>query len=192
MKKCPTCKETKLFSDFSKNKSKKDGFTSQCKACVSHHHKDTSSNIKEKQKEWRSKNFTKLTNKHSNYYQQNKIKLNEYNSSYKKNRISKDPKYKLTRLLRSRLNGAIKKGYKSGSAVKDLGCSIEFLKQYLESKFQPGMSWGNQGDWHIDHIIPLSNFELTNKEELLKACNYTNLQPLWAIDNLKKGHRIEA
>jgi hypothetical protein len=71
-----------------------------------------------------------------------------------------------------------------------LGCSIPELKQYLESKFQPGMSWENHGkEWHIDHIRSLVNFDLTNKKQLLEACHWTNLQPLWWIDNLKKGSK---
>ena len=90
-------------------------------------------------------------------------------------------------VLRSRLNSAIKRDQKSGSAVKDLGCTIEELKLYLESQFEDNMSWDNHGEWHIDHIKPLASFDLTNEEELKKACNYTNLQPLWAKDNLKKG-----
>ena len=71
--------------------------------------------------------------------------------------------------------------------VKDLGCSIEELKTHLESQFQPRMTWDNYGKWHIDHIKPLSNFNLENKEEFKEACNYKNLQPLWAKDNLIKG-----
>lgn len=94
--------------------------------------------------------------------------------------------------LRSRLNKAIQGDYKSGSAVFDLGCSIDEFKVYMESKFQAGMSWGNWGrkTWHIDHIKPVSSFDLSNREELLKACHYTNLQPLWAKDNMAKGKRI--
>jgi hypothetical protein len=86
----------------------------------------------------------------------------------------------------------LKKNAKSGSAVRDLGCSIEQLKQHLESKFQTNMSWNNYGPtgWHIDHIIPLSKFNLSIREELLKACHYTNLQPLWAIDNICKGNKL--
>lgn len=80
-----------------------------------------------------------------------------------------------------------------GSAVKDLGCSIEDFKKHLESLWQPGMSWCNYGlrGWHIDHVIPISSFDLVIKQEQLKACHYTNLQPLWAKDNLSKGDRYE-
>jgi len=94
--------------------------------------------------------------------------------------------------LRARLAQAIKNFNKAGSAIRDLGCSIEFLKTYLESKFQPGMTWENHTKygWHIDHIVPLITFDLTDREQFLKACHYTNLQPLWAKDNLKKGRKL--
>jgi hypothetical protein len=113
-------------------------------------------------------------------------------NSYNKKRTQCDPTYKLSRNLRTRLNSAIRKHLKTGSAVKDLGCTIEFLKSYLESLWQPGMSWDNYGKygWHIDHIKPLASFDLTDREELLKACHYTNLQPLWAVDNLKKSDKV--
>jgi hypothetical protein len=69
-----------------------------------------------------------------------------------------------------------------------VGCTYEYLKTYLESKFQEGMSWENQGLWHIDHIIPLSSGK--NEEDIYKLCHFTNLQPLWAQDNLKKSNKI--
>jgi hypothetical protein len=92
--------------------------------------------------------------------------------------------------LRQRLCAAIRHKSKKGSAVRDLGCTIEELKQHLESQFGPGMSWENYGKWHIDHIIPLSSFDLSKRDELLKACHYTNLQPLWAKDNIKKSNHF--
>ena len=71
-----------------------------------------------------------------------------------------------------------------------IGCNWEQLKKYLESKFQQGMSWENYAyyGWHIDHIIPLAS--ASNREEMEKLCHYTNLQPLWAQDNLSKGDKI--
>ena len=88
---------------------------------------------------------------------------------------------------------AIKSNQKTGSAVKDLGCSIEEFKIYIESKFYnrkngEAMTWENwtKDGWHMDHVIPLSNFNLTNREEFLKANHYSNLQPLWTEDHLEK------
>jgi hypothetical protein len=127
--------------------------------------------------------------KRKEYYIKNKEKIITQNSKYKRNRKKFDIPYKISDNLRTRLYLAIKNGQKTGSAIRDLGCSIEELKIYLKSKFHPNMTWDNYGKWHIDHVKPLSKFNLIDFEELKKACHYTNLQPLWAIDNLKKGNK---
>lgn len=106
-------------------------------------------------------------------------------------RLKEDIQYKLAKRLRTRLYHALKHGWKSGSAVEDLGCSILELIQYLERKFTDEMSWENYGKWHIDHIIPLTLFDLSDREQLLKACHYTNLQPLWGFDNIRKFNHVE-
>lgn len=114
------------------------------------------------------------------------------------NRLKTDLQYRLTCSIRCRLIDAIKSGQKAGSAIKHLGCSIEFLKLHLESKFYPNhetgeqMTWKNWSlhGWHIDHIYPLSKLDLTEIEDFKKACNYTNLQPLWATENRKKHSKI--
>lgn len=108
----------------------------------------------------------------------------------RKEKRNTDIQYKLQHNLRSRLNISIRNKVKTGSAISDLGCSIQELKIYLESLFQAGMSWDNWGiyGWHIDHIKPISLFDLTNPEQVKEACNYKNLQPLWAIDNIKKSN----
>ena len=100
---------------------------------------------------------------------------------------------RLAARLRKRLRKAIKNNYKSGSAVGDLGCSIVDLKTYLEKQFELGMSWDNWAvdGWHIDHIKPLASFDLTDRAQFLEACHYTNLQPLWAKDNLSKGAKLD-
>ena len=70
-----------------------------------------------------------------------------------------------------------------------LGCSLSDLASHIESKFLPGMSWDNRNLWHLDHIRPLKTFDLSDPTQLAVACHFTNLQPLWAADNLTKGHR---
>jgi hypothetical protein len=94
---------------------------------------------------------------------------------------------KIKNYLRTRIWWAIKNNYKSKHTMQLLGCSIDFLKQHLSSKFTSGMSWSNYGKWHIDHIKPCAKFDLSKEEEQRKCFHYTNLQPLWAKDNLRKG-----
>lgn len=100
-----------------------------------------------------------------------------------------EPEYKLKQNLRRRLNHALSRLFKSGSAVRDLGCSIEMLKSWLMYQFQPGMTWENYGEWEIDHVKPLASFDLTDRGQLLEACNWYNLQPLWKAENRSKGSR---
>jgi hypothetical protein len=116
-------------------------------------------------------------------------KENQQNQKRNRRRYHLDVNYRCTECLRSRVRQAIKRGSKAGSAVRDLGCSIEQLKQHLETQFRPNMTWDNYGQWHIDHITPLSNFDLTDREQFLEACHFTNLQPLWAVDNLIKSNK---
>lgn len=91
--------------------------------------------------------------------------------------------------LRDRVRKILKrgKGTRAGSAVRDLGCSIAQFKSNIEVQFLPGMSWDNYGQWHLDHVRPLSTFDLSIREQFLMAINYSNYQPLWAKDNLKKA-----
>ena len=85
----------------------------------------------------------------------------------------------------------LNKEYKSKQTLELLGCNIEEFKKYLEFKFTKGMSWDKMHLIHIDHIKPCAAFDLTNPEEQAKCFHYTNLQPLWAIDNLRKGAKYE-
>jgi hypothetical protein len=128
-----------------------------------------------------------------NWYRQNKQHCQHYQAERQAHRNKlelcrkQSPQYRLACNLRSRLNTALGRKTKLGSAVRDLGCSIAFLKQHLEFQFHKGMTWENYGQWHIDHKRPLASFDLTNCEQFLEACHYTNLQPLWAVENLSKG-----
>lgn len=150
----------------------------------------------------RSKELERLRNKE--YYIINKDKLSAYSKEYfKKNRktvneklrqkLKEDNTFRLATRLRTLIYAHLKrKGIsKLAPAFKLTGCTHSELRNHLESLFLPGMSWSNHSreGWHIDHIKPCSKFDLTIKEEQYKCFHYSNLQPLWAIDNIKKGNR---
>ena len=117
-----------------------------------------------------------------------KKRQREYENQYKKERYHSDTNYKLIVTLRNRITSAIHNNCKSGSAIDDLGCTIEELKVHLESQFKEGMTWDNwtHDGWHIDHKKQLSKFDLTDREQFKEAAHYTNLQPLWWWENLEK------
>jgi hypothetical protein len=134
--------------------------------------------------------------------------LEKYNSSEKKTIVSrrylrteKAREHKrnrtasieelISRRLRDRVRKVLKrgKGVRAGSAIRDLGCSLVCFKAFIEGQFDPGMSWENYGRWHLDHVKPLAIFDLSDRSQFLDAVHWTNYQPLWAKDNLRKGAR---
>lgn len=119
-----------------------------------------------------------------------RAKMNARNKA----RYQEDATYRLQRILRSRLTQALsdRQAFKWDTAFELLGCSVDDLIHHLESLWQPGMSWENYGreGWHIDHIVPCAAFDLTRPEEQAKCFHYTNLQPLWAQENLAKGAKV--
>ena len=204
-----TCKECKKEH----NKKNRGVFSEYCseKCRKKQHYVDNKKEIKEKNiiikdviaersKNYYINNKENILKKKCTYGIKNKeIILNKNKTwystcgkEYYKNRRNTDLIFKIKANLRTRLWSAIKNGHKTGSAVRDLGCSIDELKIYLEKQFQLDMTWDNwtTDGWHIDHIKPLASFDLTNEEELKRACHYSNLQPLWAIDNLCKSSKI--
>ena len=120
----------------------------------------------------------------------NHDKIKEYQKNYKSNRRKTDILFKLSDVMRSRLSGFLKKNKitKKNGTLKIVGCSPQELKLYLEQRFSDKMSWKNYGEWHVDHKIPLSSAK--TEEELYKLCHFTNLQPMWATENIKKGSKI--
>lgn len=148
--------------------------------------------LQKDKKEWRDANLEKVAIKNKQWKSLNKDKTNAYFRTYRKERSSSDPLFKLSKLIRARFGTAFMrfKKKKTQSTMQWLGCSLEELKKYLESQFEPGMTWDNHGMWHIDHIVPLGSAKTA--EELYKLSHYTNLQPLWAADNLRKGDSIES
>jgi hypothetical protein len=132
-----------------------------------------------------------LREKYLVYYAKNKAKILALMSEKRKERKRSDPNYKLECLLRSRLSRALKsqRSQKSFKTLDLIGCSVDFLRSHLESKFRDGMSWENHSfrGWHIDHIKPISVFDLSDKEQQKLCFHYTNLQPLWHEENLSKN-----
>jgi len=102
-------------------------------------------------------------------------------------RFETDTNYRISHNLRGRMHKALR----SGSQVADLGCSIEEFKCFIENQFIEGMSWDNYGKWHLDHVRPLAAFNLEDRTQFLEVANWTNYQPLWAEDNIRKGAKEE-
>jgi hypothetical protein len=166
MKKCNKCNEEKSLENFYKHKGYKDGHQTTCRNCMS-----------------------KTTKK---YIKKNKHKYNEYQKKYTKNKRQKDSIFKFSFNVRCLVSNSFKRGKnqfrKNAKTENILGCTIEEFRIYIEKKFKDGMTFKNYGQWHLDHIYPISL--ATTEEEIIKLNHYTNFQPLWALDNFRKGNRI--
>jgi hypothetical protein len=157
-------------------------------------HKNKINNLSEEAKEeYRNKKNNECKHFRLNLSIEQKNNIN----NNRKNRYNTDINFKLGCILRSRLNNAVKNIWKSGSAVSDLGCSIEEFITYIEKQFEPWMTWENHGKydankltWQLDHINALANFNLSYREEFLKVAHYSNYKPLLALDNIKKSNKL--
>lgn len=165
--------------------------------------------IKEYRKNYRLANKDSAKEYHSNYYNENKERLlknakkynlknlesvNDWKREYEREQMLNNPVYLFRKRVRTLIGNSFKRAcrgvYKKGKKTEDiLGCDLYTFRDYIETLFKPGMSFGNYGEWHIDHIIPLANAK--NIEEIVLLNYYKNLQPLWAIDNLKKGSKYD-
>jgi len=218
MKKCTKCKVEKEFNCFHKKTDSVDGLASYCKECKKEisnkYYKDNKEKFKEISNKYKKNNKEKIKQRNKEYRTNNKEYNKEYfkkyyknntqiiknkTKEYKKNNKEKTNKYLITRrktdplfkmqcYLRSRTSMAFKsKGYTKNTKTQEmLGIHWEVCKVHVEQQFIEGMDWENYGDWHIDHIVPLSCAD--TEEELKFLCHYTNLQPLWAVDNLAKSN----
>jgi hypothetical protein len=203
------CDIEKDISDFHKRKDCNDGLRKQCKKChnlIKRQYKvDHKEDLSLKNKLWRLNNLKDpnhkvIENNRSRLYVDiNRDKINaKYRTepfkkkrrAYIKKKMSMDSAYKLKKTLRARFNLAIIREYKSGSAIHLLGCTIDFFKQYIADQFTSGMCWENHGKWHLDHIRPCGSFDLTKADQQAICFHHTNIQPLWAKDNLVKGCKV--
>ena len=158
-----------------------------------------------KDRVYRQKNKDKISEYLKAYYSKNKTKLAEYGKkwrdansnilrkkhrAYMKEKYHTNINYRVLSNIRSRIGLALNGKIKADTTKSLLGCSIEYFRGYLENKFKDGMTWNNYNEWHIDHIIPCAGFDLTDKQQQKICFHYTNLQPLWAIENIKKSDKI--
>jgi hypothetical protein len=175
LKCCNKCKLEQVLENFCKNNNTIDGYNRICKSC-------------------KSLNNVKFSDKNKKYYFSNKDK---YNNVYypkqnliKREKYNNDPIYKVSVLLRNRLSKILKRNkiYKTNSTIELLGCSFEFFKEYIEKQFKLGMDWSNNGSvWELDHIKPISLFDLSLEKELRECFNYKNLQPLFKTTEISKS-----
>lgn len=183
---CTKCNVEKDLCEFIKDKTKKDGLRPNCKVCNRKYFR-----IK------REENPEMMSIKLKQFYQKNPHKRTEYRKNYKKRKQEQrkerrkiDPIFVIVNKMRARLYKYLTKLRitKKNRTFDIIGCSPTELKKHIEKQFTNGMTWENRNKWHIDHIIPLSSAK--SQEELFNLCHYTNLQPLWAEDNIKKGNKI--
>lgn len=204
-KKCNGClKYLPLQESFAKEKLGFLGYRSQCKSCRKEYRISRKSEIKEYHILNYIKNKEKIDAKHNDYRRNNPEGSRKYTKNWRINNLERRNKYKkeyyhlkkndplffLKTRIRNRTRNAFKsKGLrKSKMSLSYLGCTIEELKLHIEKLFQSGMNWNNHGKWHLDHIIPIAIAD--TEEDVYKLNHYTNLQPLWAEDNIKKGDTI--
>ena len=145
--------------------------------------------LAKQKKAYSLKNKEKIAKYKKKYYFNNKEHLLKIRSAWDIKRRKNNPNYKLRNNLKTRIWSVLKGIHKSTSTMKLLGCSVDKLWNHLESKFEPWMTKENYGLWHVDHIIACAKFDLTCPKQQRICFHYTNLQPLSATDNLRKGDR---
>ena len=188
-KRCSKCKEVLPTERFSKSKKVKDGLKPSCKSC---RQKEYLKSVG-KDKLERFPRPEGMTKKEYNqmYYQQNKERIKENSKKSLYRRMEEDVGFLILQRCRKRLYDAVKGCVKSDRTIRLIGCHPDELVTHLEKQFEEGMTWENYGEWHIDHIKPCALFDFTKEEHQRKCFHYSNLQPLWAEDNLSKGARYE-
>ncbi len=199
-KTCSKCRTVKEFCEFYKDKSTRDGFENKCKECSkiknkNYYDKNKGSINSEENRKKRLANYAQnksIRERRKQYYQQNKKIHNAQCIKRKREKRKTNPTFRMIESLRTRQRQAIHGQNKSASTQNLLGCTYEQARQHLENQFTDGMSWDNYGlnGWHIDHIIPCASFDMTDPKQQRQCFHYTNLQPLWAEDNLRKSDKL--
>jgi len=163
-KQCSRCEEWKSLNNFWKSACNWDGLRNKCIQCE---------NI------WKENNKEYVTS---------------YKREYEKLKKKRDIHYHIKCKLSCRIYDVLhkKRMHKNNTTIHYLKCGLDHLKARFEGQFEIGMSWSNIGTWHIDHIIPCNSFDLSNVVEQYACFHYKNLQPLWGLDNIRKGSTCNA
>lgn len=136
------------------------------------------------------KNKEKRLEYYAKYYKENKERILIRTKNNHQKRFKNDLQYRLKKTISNRIREMVKyqNAYKAGKTYELIGCTVEQLKEHIESQWLPGMSWNNHTNngWHIDHIKPCNTFDLTDPKQQKQCFHYTNLRPLWAKDNLSR------
>ena len=182
-KTCSKCGLQKDRLNFSRCRAARDGFMRWCKSCCA-----------EYASVWWDKNKVRLANKKreasSRYRKNNVVKVNRASAKYISARRKNDPKFRMLLSLRKRRWEALRGTKKNRSTREELGCSLNFFVSYLETAFQPGMTWENYGIvWEIDHIRPCASFDLVNTAQQKECFHWSNCQPMFVSDNRSKGKK---
>tara|TARA_Y100000593_G_scaffold72819_1_gene133788 strand:- start:248 stop:883 length:636 start_codon:yes stop_codon:yes gene_type:complete len=182
---CGKCGEEKLLEEFHKDKNKKYGRHSRCKACRRQYQQENKEKIAEYYKQYCEENKEKRAEQQKQYQQENK----ERRAEYVKNRRKNDEQYRIRSCLGRGLLRTLKEigKTKNASILSYISCSIESLQEHLNSTKKP--DWGD--DLHIDHIIPKTSFDHTNEQEIKKCWNWRNLRYLPAEENLSKSDKLD-
>ncbi len=206
------CKgKEKPLSEFSKNSGHIDGLQSQCKECksiVDKKYQDKNKiKIAKQKKQYYIENKKVLKQKSKEYRESNLEYYKDYNKEYgqkpenkkRRNKLQKiryhtDINFKITITLRNRIWDVLNRKPKNKRTLELLGCTVEELKIHLQSQFTSGMTWDNHGKgygkWNIDHIKPCNSFDFSDFKQQELCFNYTNLQPLWSLDNIRKSDKL--
>lgn len=141
-------------------------------------------------KEWRKKNQEKCRHLKNSWRDKNRDRFRKTSRDYIRNKRNSDPIYKIRCNISTLIQNGIRNlGFsKKTKTSKILGCDYDFFKKYIENKFKDGMTFDNRAEWSLDHIIPISLAK--TEKELIKLNHYTNFQPLWKIENIKKGNKL--
>lgn len=211
---CPKCGKNLEVERFSVDNSTKDGLCRICKACrkfermryaaqtrvysvgyrASHReatreyqrsYRQRNPNVS---RDYKARNIDRIRERDRQYGRERHFEQ----AAYTRRKYFSDVNFRLTVRLASVLSLALKRGRFSPRTEGLVGCKFGFFRGYIESKFKAGMFWSNygRGGWWLDHIRPYASFDLTDPVQLRECCHYTNLQPLWAAENISKGRKI--